>query len=96
MIKERDSLPIVIIALLVTLLFFVVNVNASVIAKNPNGIVIQMKEKYGGVHYDTCTVLTLKDGQYYATHYDKPTTVYNAINYTPVKIQKLRGKKWQK
>lgn len=66
---------------------------AEVIAKSPSGIEVTFSEKYGSERIDTGTVISSRDGCYYVTHYDAPTTIYTRDNFSIVKTRRFECQK---
>jgi hypothetical protein len=56
--------------------------NPVMIAYDSNGIYVQLREKYGPIINDTCTVLSRTDDCFICTHRDGPIAVYPACNYS--------------
>lgn len=46
------------------------------------GLIVELKEKYGGTMVDTCTVLMIRDDVYYTTHRDGTGGTYPMANYS--------------
>ncbi len=40
------------------------------IAKDSNGLIVEIKEKYGNVIYDSCTIIMKHDGDFVVIHRD--------------------------
>lgn len=64
-------------------------VGGELIAKNSAGMVIELKEKYGRVQIDTCTVLMLHAGCFVAVRRDGSSGWYPATNYSAKIIEKI-------
>lgn len=52
------------------------------------GMVVELKEKYGGTTMDTCTVLTIKNETYFTTHRNGPGNTYPLANWSVTNIKK--------
>lgn len=66
-----------IILTLILLLWFVARLDAQqVIAKDSVGLIVEVKEKYGGLIFDTCTVIMLFDNQFVLVHREGSTGWY--------------------
>ena len=63
---------------------------AVVIAADSSGLIATVKEKYGGMYADTCSVVSLLDGNFYLTHRDRPTSVFPAGNYSIFNIERVK------
>ena len=66
--------------------------NPQVIAADSAGLVVTLKEKYGGYRTDTATVVTVRDGEIWLTHKSCPTTVYSLTNWAVITIMRLNGR----
>lgn len=53
-----------------------------VIAQDSAGLVIEVKEKYGALLTDTCTVIMEHDGDYVLVHRDRPSDHFPTCNHS--------------
>jgi hypothetical protein len=52
-------------------------------------VAVELHEKYGPVVHDTGTVVSIWNGCFVVTHYNRPVTLYPIANYSVSKITKL-------
>jgi len=55
------------------------------IARDSNGVVVVVKEKYGGATVDTCTVVILHDGKFVLVHRNG-TSAWYPTDFHSVKV----------
>ena len=67
-----------------------------VIAADSNGVVVQVKEKYGAYTIDTCTVVMLVQGQFVLVHRDRGSGWYPASFHSVQVLQNLSAEKGAK
>ena len=63
------------------------------IAKDKEGLVVKIKEKYGGIFVDTCTVVMHYKGNFVLVRKDGRTSWYPASFHSLKIIKKLSAKK---
>ena len=59
------------------------------IAKDSAGLIVEVKEKYGGINYDTCTIVMKYDGDFITVHRNGTTSRYPACFHS-IKIYKRK------
>lgn len=71
--------------ILCVILMFVGIIHASdVIANDTNGVIVEVKEKYGGILLDTCTVVIVNGDCFVLVHRNRPAS------YFPVSFHSIR------
>ena len=66
--------------------------NPQAIAADSVGLIVTLKEKYGGYYTDTATVVMIRDGAIWLTHKSFPTTVYSLTNWAVITIMRPNGR----
>ena len=61
------------------------------LAQDTMGVVVTLKEKYGLIISDTCTVLMEHEGQYVTIHRDRPSGRYPMGNWAVVYVEKRQA-----
>jgi len=78
------------ILLLILCVVWVVSADNPYVWYDSLGLVVELKEKYGGTITDTCTVLTIKDDMYITTHRDGLGGTYPLANYSAKIIGRVK------
>lgn len=63
-----------------------------VIAKDSNGVVVQIKEKYGSYTIDTCTVVMLMNNYFVVVHREGESGWYPASFHSVAVMERLKGR----
>ncbi|RPJ55941.1 MAG: hypothetical protein EHM12_11275 [Dehalococcoidia bacterium] len=74
---------------LVVLFLLSYNSYSQIIAKDSLGLSIQIKEKYGGIFYDTGTVISIVNECIFITKKNEYSSIFPLCNYSIVSIYKL-------
>ncbi len=81
------------IGILILLILITSYSQQTVIAKDSNGLIVEIKEKYGGYVIDTCTVVMNYKGKFVLIHKDGTSAWYPASFHSIRIVKKIKNRK---
>ena len=60
----------------------------SIVAMDSAGLVVTLKERYGALYVDSCTVVSMMSNTFILTKKNRPSTIYPMSNWAIIKITK--------